>query len=153
MMLVLRFEVRFGNCHLRVPLMYQPCFFLYCCRGKTGDLSNYSLQNLPFSSFCLSVRHAYHSVLDSSCGARRPAAPRSPDLTVDQGRTNRRHAFPSAARTASPPLSSRRRFTLRRHFCVAFGAHGLRAGLSDKSMTPLEFVAPTDRLMLSILER
>merc|ERR1712088_108259 len=49
--------VRFGNCFLRVPLMYQPCCLVPCCQGKLGELANNSLQNLLYTSFCLLVKY------------------------------------------------------------------------------------------------
>ena len=42
--------VRFGNCFLRVPMVYQPC-----CPGQARGTHKNVLQNLLRSSFCLIV--------------------------------------------------------------------------------------------------
>ena len=47
--------VRFGNCFLRVALMYQPSCLLTCCQGKPGKLAKNCHPNLRNSSFCLLV--------------------------------------------------------------------------------------------------
>ena len=49
--------VRFGNCFLRVTLMYlQPCCLVQGCQGKPGDHAKRNLQNLSsYSSCCLSA--------------------------------------------------------------------------------------------------
>ena len=48
--------VRFGNCFLRIPLMYHPCCLLLCCQGKLGELTKLkSLKILLYSSFCVLV--------------------------------------------------------------------------------------------------
>ena len=51
----MKYTVRFGNCFLRVPLMYQPCCLVPCCQGKLGELTKNSLQNLLNGSFCILV--------------------------------------------------------------------------------------------------
>ena len=48
-------SVRFKNCFLRVPLMYQPCCLVPCCQDKLGELTKNSLQNILCSSFGLLV--------------------------------------------------------------------------------------------------
>ena len=44
------FIVRFGDCFLRVPLMYQPCCLVSCCHGKLGKLvkKTFTKQTLQF---------------------------------------------------------------------------------------------------------
>ena len=46
--------VRFGNCFLRVPLMYQPCCLVPGCQGKLGELRKNQLTK-PQKQFILSL--------------------------------------------------------------------------------------------------
>ena len=46
--------VRFGNCFLRVALMYQPSCLLPCCQGKPGELAK-KLLSKPQKQFILSL--------------------------------------------------------------------------------------------------
>ena len=53
--------VRFGNCFLRVPLMYQPCCLVPGCQGKLGELRKKQLTK-PQKQFILSLgTYAYVS--------------------------------------------------------------------------------------------
>ena len=47
-------SVRFGNCFLRVALMYQPCCLLPCCQGEAGELAK-KLLSKPQKQFILSL--------------------------------------------------------------------------------------------------
>ena len=46
--------VRFGNCFLRVALMYQPSCLQPCCQGKPGNLQK-KLLSKPRKQFILSL--------------------------------------------------------------------------------------------------
>ena len=47
-------RVRFGNCFLRAPLMYQPCCLVPGCQGKLGELRKKQLTK-PQKQFILSL--------------------------------------------------------------------------------------------------
>ena len=45
--------LKFGNCYLRVPLLYQPCCLVPCCQGKLGEFAKKFM--IPTVQFILSL--------------------------------------------------------------------------------------------------
>ena len=39
---------RFGDCFLRVPLMYQPCCLVPCCQGRLGEIAKLTKSSVHF---------------------------------------------------------------------------------------------------------
>ena len=50
----MNYWVRFGNCFLRVPMMYQPCCLVPGCLGKLWELRKNQLTK-PQKQFILSL--------------------------------------------------------------------------------------------------
>ena len=48
---IMNCTARFGNCFLRIVLMYQPPCLVPCCQGKLGKLTKTSSQNLLYSYY------------------------------------------------------------------------------------------------------
>ena len=89
--------VRFGNCFLRVALMYQPSCLLPCCQGKPRELAKIFYPNLRNSPFCvlifqLIVSKTFYPVcvsLIKTTHPKRAQAP-SPSIFLHQSPINQR---------------------------------------------------------------